>query len=117
MPIPTWSKQDQKVPFDEAGNQLVHVYRYDQADTWRDNWVFKADLKFLKLTTGRSAARALVEVHPKGQDSFTAFLTQKEFAKLLLDLELETGGWMKGGMYTFVKRGANYHLTRVSKKS
>lgn len=106
-----WTKDSQMVPFNKDGN--MQSYAGWNRTEWRPNSVFQADLRFVRFSTGRSSARAIVCVHTHSGDVFNASMLQRDFGELLRKAPLEYGGWVKDGTYTFGKRGANYFMKPV----
>ena len=94
------------IPFDRKGNMLSYQ-AYDTHEM-RENYEFTAVLTLTGISRGRSAANA--EFVDENGRSYSMFL--KDFSELL-----RTVGVIRGktyGRWTFVKRGANYGVKRVS---
>lgn len=103
--------QNIKIPFDENGNLLTHVYSHMKDIQWLDNKIFTAKLQFKGF--GFHARATMLNV----DNSCEYSMPLGKFEELLLDVEYPIyPGCIFEREWTFYKQGNAYCLAMIKKE-
>ncbi len=104
-------KKPFKVPFDERGNQITQIYRWDKPKLV-DNYIFEETL-FYDRYEGASSTSVIVWRDRTGKEyrSSLVLLDKILSGKDKLDSKKFLAGFSITGKFTFVKRGTAIFLT------